>query len=138
MSIIFIVMMSREANLGYDRVYAEPNLEAAAMRASQECCNGQIFILGGALVYEEALKHPELEAVFITHLQKHSPMPCDAIFPGRLLEAKCKKVSNITRQVYEILEPRFPKTASVVLDLDQGQFVTEHGVEYKIDLFLPK
>lgn len=131
-------MMSRETNAGYEHVYAEPNLEAAVMRASQECCNGQIFILGGALVYEEALKHPGLEAVFITRLQKHSSMPCDVIFPGKLLEVKCKKVSNITKQVYDILEPRFPKTASVVLDPDQGQFVTEHGVEYGIDLFIPK
>lgn len=121
-------------------MHAEPSLPAAIERARTECPRGQIFILGGVAIYEEALRHPDLQAVFVTRLREHPPMPCDAIFPGPQLEGRFAKAANITAQVYQQLHPKLPKTAAVELSTDGGPFVAEHGgsIKYEIDLFLPK
>lgn len=124
-------------------MHAESSLAAAIARARTECSRGQIFILGGVAIYEEALHHPDLHAVFITRLRKHPPMPCDAIFPGSRLEERFVKTSNITAQIYQQLHSKLPKTAVVELSTDgdsDGPFVTEHSgsIKYEIDLFLPK
>ena len=38
-----------------------------------------IFVIGGQQVYEEALKYPECEKLYVTHI--HKDFNCDTIFP---------------------------------------------------------
>jgi dihydrofolate reductase len=38
-----------------------------------------IFVIGGQQVYEEALKHPECEKLYVTHI--HDDFNCDTVFP---------------------------------------------------------
>lgn len=77
-------------------------------------------------MYEEALKHPNCKCIFITRLVDHPVMPCDAFFPGHLLE-KYPKTVNITHKCHALLAP------NLTID-NEGEHVTEGLIVYRIDV----
>lgn len=96
---------------------------------------GQIFILGGSSVYEAALKDPRCEAVFITKLQEHPPMPCNVLFPGHLLMSEgYHRSANITATCWQILSPTLPKSSKAQYD-GQLDCVHEGDIDYSIELW---
>ena len=52
------------------------SVEAAALDNKIESC----WIIGGSSVYEEALKHPKLDKVYLTKILKE--FDCDTFFPS--------------------------------------------------------
>lgn len=110
-----------------------PDALAAAVRASPA---GQIFVLGGAALYREALAHPGCECVLLTRLLDHPPLSCDVFFPHEDL-ASFGSVRNITQPVFERLLPTLPAAVaaagSVALSADASA-VAEGDFAYKIEV----
>ncbi len=68
---------------GYDlprEVSRFPNLDAAlGCFCSKTDEHGQVFVIGGAQVFAQAIKHPLCSKLFITHIVKD--YSCDVFFP---------------------------------------------------------
>jgi len=63
--------------------------------------SAQIFVLGGARVYEEALCSPDCAHVFLTRVYGSMESECDVFFPRREIPGEER---NITKQVYSLLD----------------------------------
>ena len=124
--------MYRENNSIDENVIAVNSLTDALNEAQRKSPTGQVFILGGTGVYKEGLEHPDCECVFITKLQEHPPMPCDAYFPGDLL-VNFSKTSIITAQCYDILSPKLLKSTTIVLS-DDKRTVREGEITYLVKI----
>ena len=74
--------------------HAADSLDAALELACKQC--EKIFVIGGASIYEEAMKHPQLGELFITHIDRS--FECDTFFPS--LE-NCREVEVIQEREEE-------------------------------------
>jgi dihydrofolate reductase len=54
---------------------------------------GEVFVIGGAKVYAEAIDHPLCRKLYITHVQ--SSFSCDAFFPGYQSKYKLFNKSSV-------------------------------------------
>ncbi len=76
-----VLTRSRNIDLPEDALRAENFEKVLEMAKSEQLANiiETIFVIGGQQVYEEALKHPECEKLYVTHV--HGDFNCDAVFP---------------------------------------------------------
>ena len=128
-----LYIMDRNTSLGHQDLLVASSVPEALNSAANASPHGQIFILGGSSVYEEALKHPDCECVFLTRLKVHPDMPCDAFFPARELERYpiCQK---LTTRVFNILKSSLPKSSTIILN-QPAQDVKEHEIRYDIVVY---
>lgn len=127
------IKMYRDNNPEHPDVIIAESLTLAIEIATRQSPLGQIFILGGAGIYEEALKSDHCECVFITRLIEHPPMPCDTFISQQHLQ-RYPNTDNITLRCYELLKSTFSKTASVELSSD-FQTVSEGDISYQIEAY---
>lgn len=125
--------MDRNTSLDHQNLLVASSVPEALTSAANASPHGQIFILGGSSVYEEALKHPDCECVFLTRLKVHPDMPCDAFFPARELERYpiCQK---LTTHVFNILKSSLPKSSTIILN-QPDQDVKEHEIRYEMVVY---
>ena len=69
-----------EARGGAGRVMVARSFDEALSAAETGAPSGDIFVIGGTQVYAEALQHPGLSDLFVTHVDAHFPH-ADAHFP---------------------------------------------------------
>ncbi len=67
-----------------DGVLHFDSLDAALTAMSTSSKIDQIFVIGGAKLYEEAVLHPELERIYLTRIE--STFDCDTFFPDQIPE----------------------------------------------------
>jgi dihydrofolate reductase len=73
----FNVVLSRDpvkAFVQYPGTFIEQSFEGALGLASK-VCSGEIFVIGGASIYEEAFKHPDADLIYLTRVG--GPYDCD-------------------------------------------------------------
>ena len=131
---IIITSDSSKADYGYDPdVYIVNSFDSACEKALQLAApnDGQVFVLGGSGVYHMALTDLRCEAVFITRLIKHPPLPCTVFFPFEQLQTY-PRIFNITDQV-KALKLLLPKSARIDLHPDDKE-VTEGDITYQFEL----
>lgn len=126
-------MYFRKQNEGVN-VYAFPSLEDALGNSSELGLTTNIFILGGARLYGEALQDPACKIAFVTRLEEHHEMPCDTYFPGEVLNRTYGLASNITGQCLDLLRKNFPTSAQVTWN-EASNSTTENDIKYSIQLF---
>lgn len=124
-------LLISQGNSAHPDVFTAGSLEEALKKGAELTQEGQIFVLGGSAVYEEALRHPNCKHVFITKLTQHPPLPCDALFPGNLLKAHYHDAEDITMLCYETLKDTLPKSAKLEVDVET-QSIIEHGITFKM------
>jgi len=85
------IIISRSLELNEDFVQTVLSLDSAleSLTNFQTQKIEQVFIIGGAMVYEQAIKHPACSKLFITRLQAN--FNCDTFFP--VFTDKFKKIS---------------------------------------------
>lgn len=126
-----------------DFVLVGSGFDDALCIARASSSNGQIYILGGSLIYGEALAHKDCEAIFMTRLlEGHFDMPCDVFFPTSLIPCNTKEI-NITKTIYTYLKDLCPKSLfledenSIVEGRTDGDQTCENEIKYRINLLLP-
>ena len=67
-----------------DGVLHFDSLDAALTALSTSSKIDQVFVIGGAKLYEEAILHPELERIYLTRIE--STFDCDTFFPDQIPE----------------------------------------------------
>jgi len=72
---------SRDFPLPEDVLQAKSFDKVLEMARNEELKNifETIFVIGGQQVYEEALKYPECQKLYVTHI--HNTFDCDTVFP---------------------------------------------------------
>lgn len=70
----------------------------------------EVFVIGGAKLYEEAILHPELERIYLTRIE--AEFDCDVSFPDQIPE-EFEIVSNSELEEHDSLEFSF-----VILEKD--------------------
>lgn len=99
------IVMSRDENYEAFGAQIAQNFEAALARASTYKPE-QIFIIGGAIVFAEAIKHALCEGLYITHVK--GTYGCDTFFP-LIDETIFKKVFTSKPHRESIYEFHFTK-----------------------------
>ena len=103
------------------------SIDEAMSRARSLSDISQIFILGGENVYQVAIEKGYCDAVFVTHLVEHPPMPCDVFFPRELLSIYKDKI-NITKLAFDHVN-----VSSKAIELvEGGNQVREGDIRYEI------
>ena len=69
-----IVSRNRALDVG-----AESTLVHSLKEALEVPCSGERFVIGGGMLYAEALKHPDCEVLYITHVE--GDFDCDTRMP---------------------------------------------------------
>ena len=72
------IVLSRGNSIDYDNCVVAESLEEALLLAPEEAALGEIFVIGGAQVYEEAILHPDCESVYISRIP--GDWNCDTFF----------------------------------------------------------
>ena len=67
-----------------DGVLHFDSLDAALTAMSTSSKIDQVFVIGGAKLYQEAVLHPELERIYLTRIE--SVFKCDTFFPDQIPE----------------------------------------------------
>ncbi|MCC6643200.1 dihydrofolate reductase, partial [Candidatus Peregrinibacteria bacterium] len=67
-----------------DGVLHFDSLDAALTALSTSDKVDQVFVIGGAKLYAEAILHPELERIYLTRIE--SVFNCDTFFPDQIPE----------------------------------------------------
>jgi dihydrofolate reductase len=70
------VVLSRQANLALEGALTCPSLDAALHALAGRMDLDQLFVIGGATLYAEALTRPECWRVYLTRV--HTKFGCDA------------------------------------------------------------
>jgi dihydrofolate reductase len=74
------VVLSRSPDFAAEGVLVCPSLDAALSVLGQREGVDQTFLIGGASVYEEALRRKDCQRVYLTRV--HATFPCDAFLAG--------------------------------------------------------
>ncbi len=117
-------------------VFGAQSLDAALETARAAIgAGGQIFVLGGARMYAEAVSDARCDVVFVTRLLAHPPMPCSVFFPHEAYSKSQWSISNITAACYATLKDASPalRDGANVL-LVEGRIVQpSDDIEYAIE-----
>lgn len=81
---INVVLSSNEELDLPDGVLHFDSLDAALTALSTSDKVDQVFVIGGAKLYAEAILHPELERIYLTRIE--SVFNCDTFFPDQIPE----------------------------------------------------
>lgn len=75
-----------------------PSVEAALRYAAEANASsgGRVFVMGGAQIYEAALKHPSAKRVLLTSID--AEFECDTVFPLDLAGGKAEGWEKKSRE----------------------------------------
>lgn len=85
-----IVISRQKLDLGQGVLLAS-NLDEALKQAT----TSQVFVIGGAQIYTQAILHPDCEKIFVTHVSGN--FACDASFPP--IPPQFKAVANSPQMI---------------------------------------
>lgn len=64
-----------------DGVLLVPSFDQALKRLADRGQLGQVFVIGGGMVYQDAIQRPECDCLYLTEIDQS--FDCDAFFPSR-------------------------------------------------------
>lgn len=78
------VVISRQTHLPLpDGVIHAPSLDSAlSLLSVKKSAVGEIFVIGGAQIFQEAVNHPFCQKIYLTRIEKE--FSCDTFFPDVL------------------------------------------------------
>lgn len=93
-----------------------------------------MYILGGARIYEEALRRPDVKYFFVTQLVEHPSLPCTVHFRPNF---DGWQAMNITRNIHRLLISSITRPSEVrlienVSDEAEDCSIVEADIVYKI------
>lgn len=105
-----------------------PSVEAALRYAAEanSSSGGRVFVMGGAQIYEAALKHPSAKRVLLTSI--NAEFECDTVFP---LDLTCDKAEGWERRSREELQ------AWTGEEIEEGG-QEEAGIKYEFQMWEKK
>jgi dihydrofolate reductase/thymidylate synthase len=130
-----VVLTTKASEPGFVSPYPEDVLVAPSVAAATEMLSArdgvaEIFVIGGAAAYKEAVEMPTCEKIFITRVSKD--LECDAFFPAfdetKFRVASVSKTSSHKELSYDfVVYERVPEAETTALpkEISTGEFLHE-------------
>merc|ERR1719287_132679 len=129
-----VVLTTKASDPGFVSPYPEDVLVAPSVTAATEMLSArdgvaEIFVIGGAAAYKEAVEMPTCEKIFITRVAKD--LECDAFFPAfdetQFRVASVSKTRSHKELSYDFVlyERAQPEAAALPKEISTGEFLHE-------------
>lgn len=93
---INIVVSESSRFIGQHPLSVSKSLEGALQLATKA---REVFVIGGAMLYEEAIRSPRCKSIIVTII--HDDIPCDRFFPLQEMKKRFLKVKHIREKTVE-------------------------------------
>ena len=95
------VVLTRNSDYSTPGAETAPSLEHALAMADES--NGDVFVIGGQKVYEQAIHNPDLSGVYLTRIEHE--FDCDTFFPE--IPEEFNQIESLGREVDDDLHYEF-------------------------------